>query len=109
MAPPRAARPQNQKVGIRERLLLDALSERLSFETKLCCLERVGLGHGRFRCVEAILNQPAKEWKANFSVKLEVLLALFVDQKQMVTLDLALATDIDIFSHFDITVGAENE
>jgi hypothetical protein len=54
--------------------------------------------------LRAIPNQSAKEGKANFSVELEVLLALFVDQKQMVTLN--LPTDIDIFSHFDITVGA---
>jgi hypothetical protein len=67
----------------------------------------VGLGHSRFLCVEAILIQPAKEGKANSSLELEVLLPLFVDQKQMVTFD--LPTNIDTFSHFDITVGAENE
>ena len=76
-------------------------------QAELGGLERVDLRHRVFRAVQAVEDELAEKAEADLAGNVEVLLALVVDEIDVVAG--FLAADVDVFAQLDRALGAEDD
>ena len=76
-------------------------------QAELGGLERVRLGHRDLGPIQAIEDELAEERVADFPGQREMLLALAIDEEELIAA--RLARDIDVFSQLDIATRAEDQ